>query len=79
MTIATAETASAEELRELFSWDQDTPLPDTIQVCAGEWCRVPDTALWLFWADEDPDDEPTELDRETWADEAYHYEKERDL
>ena len=32
-------TATADELRELFSMDPDDPLDDRIDVCAGVWVR----------------------------------------
>ena len=49
--IRTDDTATEQELRDLFSMEPDDgPLDEVIGVCAGEWRR--DGERWRFWSDE---------------------------
>jgi len=44
-----ADQATREELRELFSMDDDEPLADRIEVCSGFWLRSGE--VWVFHDD----------------------------
>ena len=52
MSTRMTDSATAAELRELFSMDADEALADRIPVCAGVWVRRSEDQ-WDFEADED--------------------------
>ncbi len=51
-----ADQATETELRELFSMDEDNgPLSDRIEVCAGYWLRSGD--VWVLYNTTEDEDE----------------------
>ena len=54
--VRTDDTATEQELRELFSMEPDEELYETVQVCAGEW-RFDGEGCWRFYSDPEWEDE----------------------